>query len=50
MKYYDVSFTIELENDYTEWIKEALISGLNKNDVIYNFDIYELQSHDLEVH
>ena len=49
-KLYEVSFILEQKGDYTDWISEVLASGLRDNELIYNLEVYEMQSHDLEVH
>jgi hypothetical protein len=49
-KFYEVSFILEQQSPYTDWIEEVLASGLRIDEYIYQYTISEIPSHEMEVH
>ena len=47
---YEVTFYLEQMGEYTDWIAEALQSGLRIGEAIYHLDIYQIPEHEMEVH
>lgn len=50
IKFYEVSFILEQRGESTDWIEDALLSGLRHEEYIYQYTLREIPSHELETH
>ena len=47
---FEVTFYLEQNGNYTDWIAEVLQSGLNSGEAIYHLDIYHIPEHEMDIH